>query len=162
MVYLDFLGSLYNIQFMKNGTQPQKLLKHVRDARRRVVSRSELIALGKGMSHPDRAMNSLVKAGHAEKLGRGVWLVPSGVRPKFDVPRFWSNPDLNDPLTISALVVRNPTMRDMARLVLAYGAAPAEQALAELEGDGEITPSAALRSRRMIDNAKLGLAHAAG
>ena len=143
---------------MKKGTQPFKLLRRARDAGKRVYSRQELLALTGSISHPDRALARLAKEGAIEKLDRGVWLVPSLRRPQFDIPRFWSNPSLDDPLTISALVVKNPTMRDVTRLVLAYGSEPAERALRELESTDEITPSAAANSRRMVDNARRGLA----
>lgn len=48
-------------------------------------------------------------------------VTPTGIRPWFEPPRFWSNPSLEDPLTICALVVRNPRMKDIARTMLAYG-----------------------------------------
>lgn len=146
---------------MNRGSQPLKLLEKMKRAGKRVVSRTDLARLGVGMSHPDRAMSKLVSEHLVEKLDRGVWLVPTGRRPRFDVPRFWSNPDLADPLVISALVVRNPTMRDVARLVIAYGANPALRAVEMLVDEGEITERAAARASRMIENARIGLAHAA-
>ena len=147
---------------MKRGSQPFKLLKRARDAGKQVYSRKDLLSLSGSISNPDRALARLAKEGAIEKLDRGVWLVPSQRRPQFDVPRFWSNPDLQDPLTISALVVKNPTMRDVTRMVLAYGTRPAELALCELESTLEISASVAAISRRMIDNAKRGLARPEG
>ena len=126
-----------------------------------MLSRRELLSIGKGISNPDRAMSRLIDEGLAERLDRGVWLVPSQQRPSFDQPRFWSNPDLLDPLTISALVVRNPTVKDIARMVLAYGTKPAERAMLEMASEGRMSQEAVARASRMISNAKKGLAHAA-
>lgn len=146
---------------MKNGTQPQKLLERTRRSGKRILTRRDLMELSKGISHGDRAMAQLVKAGLAEKLSRGVWLVPSGRRPKFDIPRFWSNPDLSDPLTISALVVSKPSIADIARTMLAFGSGPPIQALEELEAAGEISHGVAEQSRRMLNNARIGFAKVA-
>lgn len=147
-----------DIRDMKNGSQPLKLLQRARRSGKRVVSRADLVSWASEHSHPDRAISRLAREGQIEKLDRGVWLVPSRERPAFETPRFWSNPDLTDALTISALVVKNPTMRDVVRLILAYGSAPAEKALAELEAAQDIPSSVAQTSRRMIDNTKRGLA----
>ncbi|MHA6731635.1 hypothetical protein [Devosia sp. A369] len=119
------------------------------------------MSFSKIISNPNRVMDRLEREGFAEKLERGTWLIPSQERPSFDTPRFWSNPDLSDPLTISALVVRNPTARDVARMVLAYGSRPAEKAMAEMVAEGRMSSAAVDRARRMINNAKVGLANAA-
>lgn len=146
---------------MKNGSQPLKLLRELKRKRTRVLSRRELVAISKGMSNPDRAMERLEIEGFAERVGRGTWLIPSQERPRFDTPRFWSNPDLSDPLTISALVVRNPTVRDVARMVIAYGSGPAEKAMAELSAEGRMSSDAVERAKRMIANTKVGLVNVA-
>lgn len=146
---------------MKSGSQPLKLLRKLQRDRKRVLSRRELLAITKGMSNPDRAMERLEVEGFAERVGRGVWLIPTRKRPHFDTPRFWSNPDLSDPLTISALVVRNPTVRDVARMVVAYGSAPAEKAMAEMSAEGRMSSAAIERAKRMIENTKVGLTNAA-
>lgn len=146
---------------MKNGTHPQRLIERLRRSGKHVVTRRDVLVLGKDLSHPDRAIAKLVQEGLAEKLCRGVWLIPTGRRPRFDIPRFWSNPDLSDPYTISALVMKKPTMRDVARTVLAYGSGPATRALEELEIEGEIPQEVAQQSKRMLSNARTGFAHAA-
>lgn len=64
---------------------------------------------------------------------------PSRRRPSFDVPRFWSNPDLQDPTRITALVLERPTIEDLARTVVAYGGRHVLEVLLSLRDEGEFT-----------------------
>lgn len=64
---------------------------------------------------------------------------PSKLRPNFDLPRFWSNPDLQDPTRITALVLERPTIEDLARTVVAYGGRYVLEVLASLRDENEFT-----------------------
>jgi hypothetical protein len=65
---------------------------------------------------------------------------PSRRRPDYDVPRFWSNPDLDDPVRVTALVLERPTIEDLARTVVAYGGRHVLEVLTSLGESGEFTP----------------------
>lgn len=146
---------------MKNGTAPARLYARIRDEDISLLRRDVVRRLSRGISHPDRAIARLAKEGLVEKVDRGVWLRPTGKRPSFDVPRLWSNPSLEDPLTIAAIVVANPTLRDVTRILIAYGRTTVERALAAAKVDGAISPSVEATARRMIAAAWRGLADAA-
>ena len=152
---------------MNNGTSPQRLLRRLRQAGSQIASRSDVLrAAGQGDSPfpsrwPDRDMARLVKEGFATKLGRGVWLVPSGRKPAFDVPRTWSNRSLEDPDVLIALVLDNPTLGDVVRTLLSYGEDRVLRVLSLMEAAGEIDPHVAVGGRRMVANAMEGIRDAA-
>lgn len=85
------------------------------------------------------------------------WLSPSMRRPDFDVPRFWSNRNLDDDATIVALNVAKPTVPDLARSILAYGARPHVDALERMERDGELSPRRARAAAAELDTALRGV-----
>lgn len=146
---------------IKNGTAPYTLLAAARRSGAALVRREDLRRLAPNVTHVDRAIGRLVAEGLAEKLDRGIWLIPSGKRPDFETPRFWSKPSLQDSRRISALVVANPRLRDIARTILAYGSATVEGALAELVELDAVPASVQETSARMIKSAKTGLLNAA-
>ena len=146
---------------IKNGSAPARLNARIRQDGRRILTRADILAMGRSLSHPDRAIARLVDEGKVDKIDRGLWLVPSGERPDFEVPRFWSNPELRDPLTISVLVVCNPTLRDVVRVLIAYGRKTVEAALAAAKSEGALQPSVEATANRMIGNAWKGIADVA-
>jgi hypothetical protein len=88
-------------------------------------------------------------------------MVPSEERPRFEKPRFWSNPDLMDPMVISAIVLSKPTIRDITRILLAYGRRTVEDAFEAARADGAMSAPVQATARRMIDNAWIGIGNAA-
>jgi hypothetical protein len=148
---------------MRNGTAPARLLHELRRRNRRVVKRADFPQLADAthISHPDRVMRRLNDEGLVEKLGPGVWLVPTQKPPALDVPRYWSHPSLADPQIISALVVANPTVRNIASTLVSYGRKRVESALEAAKEEGSLNPFVEAISRRMIESAWAGIADAA-
>jgi len=145
----------------KNGSAPARLQVRIRQDGRSLLTRSDILRLGREISHPDRAIARLVAEGVVDKLDRSLWFVPSGERPDFEVPRFWSNPELRDPLRISALVVRNPTVRDVTKILMAYGRKTVDAAFSAAKSEGALPPRVEATAVRMIDNAWKGIVDAA-
>lgn len=86
---------------------------------------------------------------------------PSQCRPDFDVPRFWSNPDLDDPVRVTALVLERPTIEDLARTVVAYGGRHVLEVLASLGESGEFTAYQYEAALDLTSSALKGVADAA-
>ncbi|GEM_PF-2828512 len=145
---------------MTRGSAPYRLLKHLADQRTALVTRRDALAVP-GISDPDRALRRLVREGLVDKLDRGLWLVPSRIRPILEVPRLWSNPGQDSPDTIIAVTVANPTIGDITRLILAYGRTHVVAVLDAMLADGEIHPRIHALSARMIRNSMDGIRNAA-
>lgn len=86
---------------------------------------------------------------------------PSGLIPRFDVPRFWSNTKLEDPDTIIALVLERPTTEDLARTIVAFGAHRVLDVFERLVAEGEIAPLRAQRTEAWLGPILKGVADAA-
>lgn len=86
---------------------------------------------------------------------------PGNSVPEFDVPRFWSNPKLDDPDTIIALVLEKPTTEDLARTVVAYGPRRVIAMLHRLSETGDIPALRVERARDWLVPIIKGVADAA-
>lgn len=86
---------------------------------------------------------------------------PSLRRPQLDVPRFWSNPDLDDPVRVTALVLERPTIEDLARTVVAYGGRHVLDVLSSLGRSGEFTTYQYEAALDLTSSALKGVADAA-
>lgn len=87
--------------------------------------------------------------------------VPSNERPDFEIPRFWSNPRLQEPDTIIALVLERPTTNDLARVVHAYGPNRVLDVLGRMEIMGDLTGHQVTQARRWTNIVLKGVADAA-
>ena len=78
-----------------------------------------------------------------------------------EVPRLWSNPGQDNPETVIAVTVANPTISDITRLILSYGSGRVGEVLEAMKSDCEIHPVTADLARRMINNSIAGIRAAA-
>ncbi len=60
---------------------------------------------------------------------------PEPAAPALEINRAWSNPSLNDPLTIIAMVLERPTTHDLTQTILSYGLDAVVDVKARLEPD---------------------------
>lgn len=86
---------------------------------------------------------------------------PSGMIPQFDVPRYWSNPNLKDPDTIIALVLERPTTEDLARTIIAFGAQRVLDVFGRLLTEEEISQARAQHTEELLEPILKGVANAA-
>lgn len=86
---------------------------------------------------------------------------PSTMRPRLDVPRFWSNPGLDDPDRIIALVLERPSIEDLARIIVAYGGERVLRVLDDLKKSGEFTSYQHGVALDLVGSAIRGVADAA-
>lgn len=94
----------------------------------------------------------------AEDLGHHVWLRPSGVRPdRFEEPRYWTSPTLQEPGTVISLVLLRPNVEDVTRIVLSYGTKCIQVTLQDLVARQELTTTTAKEAARMLDDAIAGI-----
>lgn len=81
--------------------------------------------------------------------------------PKFDIPRFWSNPGLTDPTRIVSLIIANPTMADLARAIHAYGPDLAIECAKNMIENGSLDANRTEYTLNLLKLALEGVAEAA-
>jgi hypothetical protein len=142
---------------MRHGTFPFRLL-HRLQSQPGLVRRDELLAIGDAIGDADKAMRRLASEGFVDKVARGIWLIPSGKRPRQETPRFWSNPEIDDKQVIIEATLMNPTFRDLVGLALAYGLSSVEKTMAELSVNKVLHSETQGRLARMLANIRRGFA----
>ena len=168
LTYIVQMPYIYEeVASMKRGTSPQRLFCRLQKEGRSIVFRSDILRAASRRGPlpsgkcPDRDMARLATEGFVTKLNRGAWLLPSGFKPSFDIPRAWSNRSLDDPDVLIALVLDNPTLGDVVRTIFSYGEARVLGVLDAMEANDEIHPHVASIARRMVANAMEGIRNAA-
>lgn len=86
---------------------------------------------------------------------------PHGERPEYDIPRFWSNPGLDDPDRIIAGVLATPTMADLARTIHAYGPDRVVACLNTMMAEDDLPEIRIRYIQRLVTLAMKGVADAA-
>jgi len=95
-----------------------------------------------------------------ERVDRAV--AYSGTRPKFEVPKFWSKEQYQDPDTICVLVLERPSHDDLYKTVRSYGAGRVYAMPVRLAGTGESTAAQASRAAVLLSTIVADIGREAG
>lgn len=132
--------------------------------------RRGIYALARKAGRPYRRVHDAVRAFEAAGLVRlvpttegrravAVEAIGSGVPPAFEFNRAYSAPGIAlPPETQAALVLAQPSFRDLLRCVDAFGLSFVERVRAEMLARGELGATAASTTRALLDDIVIGRA----